>query len=51
MELIASGKEGVYWDFKQEYSQEAKVIDLIHDIICLANADHDGDRYLIFGVT
>lgn len=49
--LINSKKEGVYWDFKAQYSSVAKSIDLLHDVICLANADYDGDRYLIFGVT
>ncbi|WP_224358814.1 hypothetical protein [Klebsiella grimontii] len=24
---------------------------LVHDILCMANVLHDGDRYLIFGVT
>lgn len=51
LNLIESKKEGVYWDFKAQYSAEVKSIDLLHDIICLANADHDGDRYIIFGVT
>jgi len=41
-------KEGVYWDFKQQH-HDSKT-DLLHDILCLANAEHDGDRYLIFGV-
>ncbi|MGE0739174.1 AlbA family DNA-binding domain-containing protein [Sulfurimonas sp.] len=46
--LIALKKEGVYWDFKQEHHQNN--VDFIHDVICLANARNDGDRYLIFGV-
>jgi len=41
-------KEGVYWDFKQQH--HANITDLLHDILCLANAQHDGDRYLIFGI-
>lgn len=45
LKLIDSKKEGVYWNFKAQYSVETKSIDLIHDIICLANADHDGDRF------
>lgn|GEM_PF-1487869 len=48
-ELISSKKEGVYWDFKGSYSN--KNDDLIHDIICLSNSLHDGDKFLIFGVT
>lgn len=47
--LIASKKEGTYWDFK-EIPHENKA-DLLHDILCLANAKHKGDRYLIFGVS
>ncbi|HDZ2017417.1 TPA: ATP-binding protein [Klebsiella pneumoniae] len=47
--LIASGKEGPWWDFKQTYHQNNAA--LVHDILCMANVLHDGDRYLIFGVT
>ena len=47
--LIATEKEGDYWDFKQEH--HAKPGDLIKDIICLANiTQHAGDRYIIYGV-
>ena len=42
-------KEGVYWDFKQEHHKNN--VDFIHDVICLANAKHVGDRYLIFGIS
>jgi Putative DNA-binding domain len=35
-------------DFKQQWHEGT--IDLLHDILCLANAQVDGDRYLIFGV-
>lgn len=47
--LISTNREGVYWDFK-ERKHENKA-SLLHDIICLANADYRGDRYLIFGVS
>ena len=48
-DLIATGKEGDYWDFKRE--PHAKTGDLIKDIICLANTPrHAGDRYIIYGV-
>lgn len=47
-ELISLKKEGVYWDFKQEHHKN--VADLVHDIICLANAQYDSDRYIIYGV-
>ncbi|TDR33102.1 AlbA family DNA-binding domain-containing protein [Hydromonas duriensis] len=47
-ELINSKKEGQYWDFKE--SHHANNAELIHDIICLANTEHQGDRFLIYGV-
>ena len=46
--LIDGRTEGTYWDFKRQHHENKA--ELIHDILCLANADHDGDRYLIFGV-
>lgn len=47
-ELMGLKKEGVYWDFKQEH--HSNPTEFIHDVICLANAKHDGDKYLIFGI-
>ncbi len=51
-DLIASQKEGEYWDFKEKYNKEGKVIEsFIKDIICLANAPYrKGSRYIIVGV-
>nr|WP_302578126.1 ATP-binding protein [Methanobrevibacter arboriphilus] len=46
--LIESQKEGTYWDFKCE--PHVNKADLLHDILCLANCNYDGDRYLILGV-
>ena len=46
--LIERNKEGAYWDFKCQHHTNKG--DLVHDILCLANADHQGERYLIFGV-
>ena len=46
--LISRKAEGTYWDFKREHHKNKA--DLIHDILCLANAKHTGDRFLIFGV-
>ena len=46
--LIKSKVEGNYWDFKR--GPHENKADLLHDIICLSNAKHDGDRYLIIGV-
>lgn len=41
--------ESEYLDFKQVYPENnAK---LIHDILCLANAESENDRFLVFGVT
>ena len=46
--LINRKAEGTYWDFKREHHR-CKA-DLIHDVLCLANAKHTGDRFLIYGV-
>lgn len=46
--LIESKNEGQYWDFKREPHKKNE--DLLHDILCLVNAEHDGDRFLIIGV-
>jgi len=48
-DLINQG-ESTFIDFKQEYYHDAKKLDLVHDILCLANADSVNDRYIIFGV-
>ncbi len=48
-DLINTQKENDYYDFKQEWQQNN--VDLIKDIICLANVKYDGNRYLIFGVS
>ena len=46
--LVARRSEGTYWDFKRRH--HANKADLIHDVLCLANAKHSGSRFLIFGV-
>jgi len=46
--LLRKGKEGEFWDFKQEWHD--KIEDLVKDIICFSNTVHDEDCYLIFGV-
>lgn len=46
--LLSKGKEGDFWDFKQEWHENTQ--DLIKDVICFANTVHDEDCYLIFGV-
>ena len=35
--LIARSSEGVYWDFKCKH--HATKGDLVHDVLCLANAE------------
>lgn len=47
-DLIGRGSEGVYWDFKLKHHLNTG--DLVHDVLCLANAQHDGPRFLVFGV-
>ena len=46
--LIKRRAEGPYWDFKRKHHSEKGK--LIHHVLCLANAKHRGDRFLIFGV-
>ena len=48
LNLASRKTEGRYWDFKLQHHENKA--ELIHDILCLANAEHDGERYLIFGV-
>ena len=45
LSLIDRRSEGVYWDFKREHHQDTD-----DDLLCLANAKHEGDRFLILGV-
>ena len=48
LSLIDRRTEGPHWDFKlQHHGNNAE---LIHDVLCLANVDHAGPRYLVFGV-
>lgn len=48
-ELIKSKREGDFWDFKEKpYDNKAS---LLHDILCLSNSLHRGNRYLIIGVS
>ena len=46
--LINRRAEGEYWDFKRCHHRDKD--NLVHDILCLANARHQGSRFLIFGV-
>lgn len=49
-EILCNEITGEYsWlDFKLEYKGNPE--ELIHDILCLSNTRHAGDRYLIYGV-
>jgi hypothetical protein len=46
---LQQGREGEYWDFKQEWHKEIQ--DLLKDIICFANTVHDKKCYIIFGIS
>lgn len=48
LELIECHTEGEYWDFKQQW--HSNNVDLIHDIICMANSLANRDCYIIIGV-
>ena len=47
-DLMARASEGVYWDFKRQHHATNSA--LVHDVLCLANAEWSGPRFLIFGV-
>lgn len=49
VELLKRGKEGAFWDFKQEWHTDMSA--LLKDIICFTNTVHDKDCYIIFGVS
>lgn len=47
-DLISKNREGSFWDFKSEpHDNNAS---LLHDILCLANSLHKGDKYFIIGI-
>ena len=46
--FLLQGKEGEFWDFKQEW--HANIEDLLKDIICFANTSHDENCYIVFGI-
>ena len=48
LSLIDRRTEGPHWDFKHQH--HGNNAELIHDVLCLANVDHAGPRYLVFGV-
>ena len=52
LDLIATRREGGYWDFKREwYNNDTKgKQNMLHDIICMANNIDGKDAYIIIGV-
>lgn len=46
--LINSKIEGPYWDFKRSW--HTKDVDLLHDIICMANNLVSQDGYIIIRI-
>ena len=48
-DLVEKKVEGHYWDYKKEW-YIGKSADLIHDILCLVNSTHHGNKYIIIGV-
>jgi len=49
-ELIEYHNENEYLDFKQEEYKEHKKHELVKDVLAFANAEYNGDRYIIIGV-
>ena len=49
LDSLLEQDECEFLDLKQEF--HANKIDLIHDILCLANAYTEEDRYLVFGIS
>jgi hypothetical protein len=47
-QLVLEKQEGDWWDFKQKH--HSNLIDLLHDVLCMANIIYNGDRFIIFGV-
>lgn len=48
LEILLNENESEYLDFKEDY--HSNNIDLLHDILCLANAESSNHRFLVFGV-
>lgn len=47
-QAISAKQELEFLDFKVQWPEFKS--DLIHDILALCNCDHQGNRYLVFGV-
>lgn len=48
-DLLSKGKEGLWWDFKQKFHNN--MVAMVHDILCMANVIHNGNRYIAFGIS
>ena len=46
--LLNGWAEGLYWDFKKTLTDTA---DIIKDIMAFSNSEHEGDSYIIVGVS
>lgn len=49
-ELIDLRQEGEYWDFKKEWYSKEQKLNLLHDIISMANNLTENDGLIIIGV-
>ncbi|WP_264933230.1 helix-turn-helix domain-containing protein [Paenibacillus sp. LS1] len=50
VELIESGYECEFLDFKERQYHKDKSMDLLMDIMAMANSRHNGDKFIIIGV-
>ncbi|MFL0194851.1 helix-turn-helix domain-containing protein [Clostridium sp. WILCCON 0269] len=50
MNLIQSGYESDFLDFKAKQYNKDKYSDLIKDIMSMANAHYEGDKYIVIGI-
>ncbi len=49
LKFLMAQRESEWLDFKREFHENTAKF--LHDILCLSNASHDDDRYLIFGIS
>ncbi len=48
LQTLISQRESEWLDFKRQF--HSNNAELLHDILCLSNSYHQGDRYIVFGV-
>ena len=48
VELASLKHEGDFWDFKRQWHDNK--VELLHDILCMANSPVDDDKYIIIGI-